>query len=231
MNRETILLVEDDRVAQEATAFHLEQDNFDVVCVGTGEEAIRAVESRKPQLVLLDLMLPGMDGTEVCRQIKANPETREIPIVMLTSKDSEAEIVSGLEMGADDYVTKPFSPRVLLARVHAVLRRPDPLPSETHALPAIHVGPLTIDFERHKVEVKGKEIHLTGTEFKILHLLAESPGRAYPRQSIVEHVRGDSYSVTVRIVDVQMVSLRKKLGPLGDWIETVRGVGYRFKEA
>ena len=230
MNQETILLVEDERDIQELLKFHLKRENLMVETAGTGEDALRYLKSHAPSLVLLDLMLPGMDGLEVCRRLKAQPETREIPIIMLTAKDSEADIVTGLEMGAADYVCKPFSPRVLVARIRSVLRRPvDPLADDASG-PAIEIGPLTVDPERHKVEIKGKEIHLTYTEFRILHLLAASAGRAFTRQQIVDQVRGESYAVTERIVDVQMVSLRKKLGPLGDWIETVRGVGYRFKE-
>lgn len=230
MNRETILLVEDERDIQELLKFHLERDNFEVATADDAAKAFDFVRQRIPHLVLLDLMLPDLDGTEVCRRLKAQPETRDVPIVMLTAKDGEADVVAGLEMGADDYVTKPFSPRVLLARIHAVLRRPDAAPAENHAVPAIRIGHLTIDFDRHKVQIRGKDVPVTCTEFRILQLLAESPGRAFSRKFIVEHVRGDSYAVTARIVDVQMVSLRKKLGPLGDWIETVRGVGYRFKE-
>ncbi len=229
MNKETILLVEDERDIQELLKFSLEREDFEVEAVGTGEDALRHLKNNTPSLLLLDLMLPGIDGLEVCRRVKAQPETREIPIIMLTAKDSEADIVTGLEMGADDYMTKPFSPRVLVARIHSVLRRPV-TPVEEEKGPVIRIGPLTVDPERHKVEIKGKEIHLTYTEFRILHLLAENAGRAFTRQQIVDQVRGESYAVTERIVDVQMVSLRKKLGNLGDWIETVRGVGYRFKE-
>ena len=231
MTRETILLVEDEHDIRELLKFHLERYNLAVEAVENGENALQALKSRGVSLILLDLMLPGIDGLEVCRRLKAQPETREIPIIMLTAKDSEADIVAGLEMGAADYVCKPFSPRVLMARIHAVLRRPTTDAAADTAGPVIKIGPLTVDPGRHKVEIKGKEIQLTYTEFRILRLLAESPGRAFSRQQIVDQVRGESYSVTERIVDVQMVSLRKKLGPLGDWIETVRGVGYRFREA
>ena len=231
MTRETILLVEDEHDIRELLKFHLERYNLAVEAVENGENALQALKSRGVSLILLDLMLPGIDGLEVCRRLKAQPETREIPIIMLTAKDSEADIVAGLEMGAADYVCKPFSPRVLMARIHAVLRRPTTDAAADTAGPVIKIGPLTGDPGRHKVEIKGKEIQLTYTEFRILRLLAESPGRAFSRQQIVDQVRGESYSVTERIVDVQMVSLRKKLGPLGDWIETVRGVGYRFREA
>lgn len=230
MNRETILLVEDEQDIQELLKFHLEREHFSVITADTGEDALNVLQTRTPGLILLDLMLPGINGTEVCRRLMANPETREIPIIMLTAKDSEADIIAGLEMGAADYITKPFSPRILIARIHAVLRRPEPAPANGEISPAIQLGPLTIDPDRHKVEIKGKEVPLTCTEFRILQLLAESPGRAFTRQQIVDQVRGESYAVTERIVDVQMVSLRKKLRNLGDWIETVRGVGYRFKE-
>ena len=230
MARESILLVEDEHDIRELLKFHLERENLAVEAYEKGEDALAALKTRGVSLVLLDLMLPGIDGLEVCRRLKAQPETREIPIIMLTAKDSEADIVAGLEMGAADYVCKPFSPRVLMARIRAVLRRPATDVLNDTAGPAITIGSLTIDPGRHKVEIKGKEIPLTFTEFRILRLLAESPGRAFSRAQIVDHVRGESYSVTERIVDVQMVSLRKKLGPLGDWIETVRGVGYRFRE-
>ena len=231
MTRENILLVEDEHDIRELLKFHLERENLAVEAVEDGESALRALKAHGVSLILLDLMLPGIDGLEVCRRLKAQPETREIPIIMLTAKDSEADIVAGLEMGAVDYVCKPFSPRVLMARIHAVLRRPTPATAGETAGPGISIGALTVDPGRHKVEIKGKEIQLTYREFRILRLLAESPGRAFSRQQIVDQVRGESYSVTERIVDVQMVSLRKKLGSLGDWIETVRGVGYRFREA
>ena len=231
MARESILLVEDEHDIRELLKFHLERENLAVEAYEKGEDALASLKTRGVSLVLLDLMLPGIDGLEVCRRLKAQPETREIPIIMLTAKDSEADIVAGLEMGAADYVCKPFSPRVLMARIRAVLRRPATDVLTDTAGPAITIGALTIDPGRHKVEIKGKEVPLTFTEFRILRLLAESPGRAFSRAQIVDQVRGESYSVTERIVDVQMVSLRKKLGPLGDWIETVRGVGYRFREA
>ena len=230
MHKDTILLVEDEHDIQDLLKFHLENENFSVSAVDTGEDALNFLKSSSAALVLLDLMLPGIDGLEVCRRLKAHPDTRDIPIVMLTAKDSEADIVAGLEIGATDYVCKPFSPRVLLARIHAVLRRPSVVAASENAGPVIEIGPLTVDPGRHKIEIKGKEIPLTLTEFRILHLLAENSGRAFSRRQIVDQVRGESYTVTERIVDVQMVSLRKKLGNLGDWVETVRGVGYRFKE-
>ena len=181
-----------------------------------------------PDLVLLDLMLPGLDGLEVCRSLKQDPHTRNLPIVMLTAKGEEADIVAGLELGADDYVTKPFSLRVLLARLRAVLRRrnaaplPETAPITLHEL-EIHPG-------RHEVLVQGYSVDLTATEFRLLNLLARRPGWVFTRSQIVNEIHGDDYSVTERAVDVQMVSLRKKLGPCGKYLETVRGIGYRFKD-
>jgi two-component system phosphate regulon response regulator PhoB len=230
MNSERILLVEDERDIQELLKFHLEHEGYAVTAVGTGQDALQALSADSPDLILLDLMLPDISGTDICRQLKATPETSDIPIIMLTAKDSEADIIAGLEMGAIDYVTKPFSPRVLVARIHTALRRPDPDTTDTDVAPLIHIGPLTIDAHRHKVEIKGKEVSLTCTEFRILQILAANPGYAYSREHIVNHIHGESYVVTKRIVDVQMVNLRKKLGRFGDWIETVRGIGYRFKE-
>ena len=231
MNSEPILFGEDEHDLQELLKLHLAREHIAVETADTGEDALQILKSKGGfSLVLLDLMLPGINGLEVCRQLKAQPDTRDIPIIMLTAKDNEADIVAGLEMGAADYVTKPFSPRVLIARIHAVLRRPVPAFPDTENTPVIKAGPITIDPARHKVVIKDKDVPLTYTEFRILSLLAGNPGYAFTRHQIVDQVRGESYAVTERIVDVQMVSLRKKLGKLGDWIETVRGVGYRFKE-
>ena len=192
MPRESILLVEDEHDIRELLKFHLERENLAVEACENGEDALAALKTRSVSLVLLDLMLPGIDGLEVCRRLKAQPETRDVPIIMLTAKDSEADIVTGLEMGAADYICKPFSPRVLMARIRAVLRRPATDVLNDTAGPAITVGVLTIDPGRHKVEIKGKEVPLTFTEFRILRLLAESPGRAFSRAQIVDHVRGES---------------------------------------
>ena len=194
----------------------------------SGEEALKAVKAARPDLLVLDLMLPGLDGLEVCRSLKQDPQTRNLPIVMLTAKGEEADIVAGLELGADDYVTKPFSLRVLLARLRAVLRRrsaaplPETAPITTHEL-EIHPG-------RHEVLVQGRPVDVTATEFRLLNLLARRPGWVFTRSQIVNEIHGNDYSVTERAVDVQMVSLRKKLGPCGKYLETVRGIGYRFKD-
>lgn len=228
MARESILVVEDEQDIQELVSYNLKRDGYDVSVVGSGEEAIAAVRKSLPDLVLLDLMLPGLDGREVCRELKGDPETRHIPVVMLTARGEESDIVAGLEMGADDYVTKPFSPKVLSARVGAVLRRrsrPDVGEDEV-----IIIDDLVIHPGKHEVKVSGELAPLTSTEFKILHFLARRPSWVYTRRQIVQGVHGEDHPVLDRSIDVQIASLRKKLGPAGDRVETVRGVGYRFSE-
>jgi two-component system phosphate regulon response regulator PhoB len=182
---------------------------------------------KQPDLIILDLMLPGIDGLQVCKILKAGDKTRHIPIVMLTAKGEEANIVTGLEIGADDYITKPFSGKVLVARVRRLLRR---MTERTDEKRLVKIHELVIDLARHEVLVAGKPVELTVTEFNILHTLAKRPGRVFTRYQIVDALHGDDYIVTERAVDVQMVSLRKKLGLCSKYIETVRGVGYRFKE-
>jgi two-component system phosphate regulon response regulator PhoB len=228
MAKKSILVVEDEDDIRELLRYNLAKEGYQVTCSASGEEALKAVRVSLPDLVLLDLMLPGLDGLEVCRSLKQDPQTRNLPIVMLTAKGEEADIVVGLELGADDYVTKPFSLRVLLARLRAVLRRHSaPPPSETAPL-TIHE--LVIHPGRHEVLVQGLPVDLTATEFRLLNLLARRPGWVFTRSQIVNEIHGDDYPVTERAVDVQMVSLRKKLGPSGKYLETVRGIGYRCKE-
>jgi two-component system alkaline phosphatase synthesis response regulator PhoP len=228
MAKESILVVEDEDDIRELLRYNLVKEGYRVTGAASGEAALKAVRVALPDLVLLDLMLPGLDGLEVCRSLKQDPQTRNLPIVMLTAKGEEADIVAGLELGADDYVTKPFSLRVLLARLRAVLRRrsaavlPETAPITMHEL-EIHPG-------RHELLVQGRPVDLTATEFRLLNLLARRPGWVFTRSQIVNEIHGDDYSVTERAVDVQMVSLRKKLGPCGNYLETVRGIGYRFKD-
>jgi two-component system phosphate regulon response regulator PhoB len=234
MLKQSVLVVEDDDDIRELVSYNLLKEGYQVAGVASGEDALAAVAAKPPDLVLLDLMLPGLDGLSVCRQLKGDPATEPLPVVMLTAKGEEADIVAGLNLGADDYVTKPFSPKVLLARVQAVLRRAaarqaagdeDEEPDET-----IEIRELTIHLGRHEVSVRGKPVELTATEFKLLHFLAQRPGWVFTRQQILDGVHGDTYAATDRAVDVQVVGLRRKLGPAGSYIETVRGVGYRFKE-
>jgi two-component system alkaline phosphatase synthesis response regulator PhoP len=228
MAKETILVVEDEEDIRELLKYNLEKEGYQVFGAATGEEALKNVRDRLPDLILLDLMLPGIDGLDVCRRLKGEAQTRHLPIVMLTAKGEEADIVTGLELGADDYVTKPFSPRVLLARLRAALRRRSlPLPPATAPLKA---DELVIHPGRHEVLLKGQPILLTVTEFRLLHLLVRQPGWVFTRSQIVNEVHGDDYPVSDRSIDVQIVSLRKKLGGFGSHLETVRGIGYRFKE-
>jgi len=226
MPGERILVVEDEEEIQELIAYNLKKESYQVTCVGDGEKAVKAAEATRPDLLVLDLMLPGLGGLEVCKRLKRNPDTERIPIIMLTARGEEADIVTGLELGADDYITKPFSLKIFVTRVKAVLRRSGAAP-EDHALAS---GGLEIHPGRHEVRVDGKVVPLTVTEFNILKFLARRPGWVFTRGQIVEAVRGEDYAVTDRAVDFQVVGLRKKLGPAADRIETVRGVGYRFRE-
>lgn len=227
MAREHILVVDDEEDILELVRYNLSKSGYQATCVTSGEDALNLAGSKMPALIILDLMLPGIEGLDVCRLLKNNPATQHIPIVMLTAKGEEPDIVAGLELGADDYITKPFSPRVLVARVKAVLRRKKAAADEDIA---IKVRDITIDSRRHEVAVKGKPVELTHTEFSILNLLARRPGWVFTRNQIIDAVRGGDYAVTERSVDVQVVGLRKKLGHCGEYIETVRGVGYRFKD-
>lgn len=228
MAHESILAVEDDEDILELLKYNLTKEGYQITAVTSGEEGLQLARSTVPDLILLDLMLPEMDGLEVCRRLKIDSKTRHIPIIMLTAKGEETDVVTGLELGADDYITKPFSTRVLLARVRTVLRRRRTAPPGEDALLKIHE--LVIDPGRHEVLLRGQAVDLTATEFRLLHLLARRPGWVLTRANIVEGLHGNDYPVTDRAVDVKIVALRKKLGSAADYIETVRGVGYRFKE-
>jgi two-component system phosphate regulon response regulator PhoB len=225
--RERILVVDDEEDLLELVSYNLSKEGYRVSCVATGEEALAEARKSLPELIVLDLLLPTVDGLEVCRLLKSDSKTQHIPIIMLTAKSEEADIVSGLELGADDYLTKPFSPRVLLARIKALLRRK---PDSADDSASIRVRELMIHPGRHEVLIDGQPVDLTYTEFKLLHFLARKPGWAFTRSQIVDAVKGEDYPVTERSVDVQVVGLRKKLGDCGAYIETVRGVGYRFRE-
>ncbi len=228
MAKQKILAVDDEEDILELLRFNLTKEGFSVTGASSGEEALKSALSHKPDLILLDLLLPGMDGLEVARRLKKEEPTKEIPIIMVTAKGEEADIVTGLEVGAEDYITKPFSRKVLIARVRAVLRRKTAAPADDQEVLTVH--DLTIHPGRREVLVKGKPVVLTFTEFGILNFLARRPGWVFTRSQIVDAVKGDEYFVTDRAVDVQIVGLRKKLGSAARVIDTVRGVGYRFKE-
>jgi two-component system, OmpR family, alkaline phosphatase synthesis response regulator PhoP len=228
MQAKTILVVDDEQDIRELIRYNLVKEGYRVDCVATGEEALRRARAAAPDVILLDLMLPGVDGLEVCKRLKSDRRTAGAPVIMLTAKGEDADVVSGLELGADDYVIKPFSPRVLLARIKAVVRRREEAPEDAQAI--VQRGALTIDPARHQVLVGEEPANVTALEMRILLALARRPGLVLTRYQIVDATQGEGVGVTDRSVDVHMVSLRRKLGPAGALIETVRGVGYRFKE-
>jgi len=228
MAGETILVVEDDADILELMQFQLEREGYRVRLARTVAEARAALARATPALMLLDLMLPDGNGLDFCRALHAAPATQALPVVMLTARDDDTDVVAGLEVGADDYVTKPFSPRILLARVRAVLRRRQAEPEDAAAL--LVRGPVRIDRTHYGVHIEGRAVTLTLSEFRILELLARRPGVVFSRYQIVDAVHGSDYPVTDRSVDVQIVGLRRKLGKHAGLVETVRGVGYRFQE-
>jgi two-component system phosphate regulon response regulator PhoB len=228
MSKERILVVDDEEDILELVRYNLAKEGYHVTGAVTGEEALKKAGAEAFDLIVLDLMLPGIDGLEVAKKLKSNRATEQVPIVMLSAKGEEADIVTGLELGADDYITKPFSPKVLIARVRTALRRKYITPDDHDAL--VHIHNLEIHPGRRSVLANGNPVDLTFTEFQVLNILARRPGWVFTRGQIVDAVRGDDYPVTDRSVDVQIVGLRKKLGSCGKYIETVRGVGYRFRE-
>jgi len=227
-----LLIVEDEPEIAELIEFHAERAGMRARTIHSGRLALEVLRREKPDLVILDLMLPDLDGLEVCRRMKQNEETRSIPIVMVTAKGEEADVVAGIELGAEDYVTKPFSPRVLMARLRNVLRRHGPVeeaPTRAERLVLLG-GRLVIDIDRHEVVVESKKTDLTLTEFGILHYLASRPGFVRTRDQIIAAVHGKSTVLSSRTVDVHVTALRRKLDALSECVETVRGVGYRFSE-
>jgi two-component system phosphate regulon response regulator PhoB len=226
MAKQHVLIVEDEEDIAELLEYNLERQGYFVDCAGTGEEGLDLTRETSPDLLILDLMLPGLSGMEVCRQLKRDARTEKIPVLMLTAKGEEEDIVAGFEAGADDYVTKPFRPKVLLARVKALLRRGGAKPAGEDEV--LTVDNLTIHPGRFEVHRDEEAVSLTRTEFRILHYLASRPGWVFSRSQIVKAVHGDDYPVTGRAVDVQVAALRKKLGEAGGLIQTVRGVGYRM---
>jgi two-component system alkaline phosphatase synthesis response regulator PhoP len=223
-----VLVVDDEEDLLELVRYNLAKEGYQVECVASGELALKSARRQPPDLIVLDLMLPAVDGLEVCRRLKSEGKTRDVPIIMLTAKSEERDMIVGLECGADDYITKPFSPRVLSARVKALLRRRE-TQRKSELETTIEVHELSIHPGRHEVKLAGRLVELTYTEFALLQFLAKRPGWAYTRPQIVDAVKGEDYPVTERSVDVQVAGLRKKLGTYGSYIETVRGVGYRFR--
>jgi two-component system alkaline phosphatase synthesis response regulator PhoP len=225
--KSTILVIDDEEDIRELIRYNLSKEGYRVECAMSGEEGLEMLRSLTPDMIILDLMLPGIDGLEVCRQLKADQTLRQIPVIMVTARGDEPDVVSGLELGADDYVSKPFSPKVLLARVKSVFRRGRGASVDADEI--LTHGGLVVNPKRREVRVDEQLTELTNTEFKLLHFLMRQPGLVFTRDQIVEGVHGDDYPVTDRSVDVQVVGLRKKLGLYGAHVETVRGVGYRFK--
>ena len=228
MSRQSVLVVEDEEDIMEVIRFNLEKEGYEVNQALSGEKALQVIENNLPSLVLLDLMLPGINGLDLCRIFKQNDRTKAIPVIMLTAKSEDADIVAGLEMGAEDYITKPFSPRVLVARVRTILRRRESGVKDDSSV--IQVEGMQIHPGRHEVTMGENVVDLTPSEFRILHYLARRPGWVYSRDQIIDAIRGHGYVVTDRAIDVQVVGLRKKLGDYGKFIETVRGIGYRFRD-
>ena len=227
MDNKKILIVEDEFDILKLIEFNIKKEGFDVIAVSDGESAIKEVRSNKPDLILLDLMLPGISGLDVCHLIQKDTELSQIPILMLTAKGEESDIVRGLEAGADDYVVKPFSIKVLLARIKALLRRDISQDADKQKAPLVFDG-LSIHAGKRIVKVDGKIIDLTYMEFQILFTLASHSNWVYTRSQLIDEIRGDNYIVTDRSIDFQFVGLRKKLGEASKYIKTVRGVGYRF---
>ncbi len=222
-----ILVVDDEPDLLELVRVSLVKAGFQVETAATGRAAIEKLEAAPPDLLVLDLMLPDVSGNEICRKVRGHPALSDLPVVMLTAKSEEVDRVVGFELGADDYVAKPFSPRELALRVAAVLRRRAAAPGAGRS---IEHGVLRIDPERHRCFVKGEEIELTAKEFRLLEVLMSRPGRVMTRERLLDEVWGSEITVTSRTIDTHLKRLREKLGPAGDLIETVRGVGYRFAE-
>jgi two-component system phosphate regulon response regulator PhoB len=226
--RETILVVEDEDDILDVIQYNLQREGFDVLAARTGIDGLRRMRTDDPDLVLLDLMLPGLDGLDVCQRIKEDPLTRSTPIVIVSARGEESDVVLGLGLGADDYITKPFSPRELMARVRAVLRR-GPLKVERGAGDRVVRDGVIIDAARHALEVDGEDISITATEMRLLHYLASHPGRVFTRDQLLSRVVGDRAVVIDRNIDVHVGAVRRKLGRHRALIQTVRGVGYRFQ--
>ena len=224
-----ILIIEDEPDITEVLKYNLEKNHYHVSTAGSGEDGLAAARDSLPDLILLDLMLPGIDGLEVCRKLREDPRTRDLLIIMLTAKGTEADVVVGLTLGADDYIVKPFSTSELMARIRAVLRRVEPREGDAEG-EDLSAGPIAVDLRKHEVRLDGKAVELTLSEFKLLTFLMKKKGRVFTRDQLLVAVVGPDVFVTARNIDVHVAALRKKLGKYGSYIVTVRGVGYRFEE-
>ncbi len=225
-----VLIIEDEEDLREIMRYNFEREGYEVIAVESGEDGLAAAKNENPDILLLDLMLPKMSGLDVCRELKQDKATKKIPIIMVSAKGEEADIVCGLELGADDYVAKPYSPRVLLARVRALLRRSESSTSDHDENDDIVIDGLHINKNKHKISIDGEVVELTKSEFSLLFFLASNRGWVFTRFQIVNAIRGERYVVTERAIDVQIVGLRKKIGAYGQLIETIRGIGYKFKD-
>lgn len=228
-NRKKIIVVEDEADILDLLQFNLSREGFKVTTSRDGEDGLQKIRKEAPDLVILDLMLPSIDGIEVCRRMKADPVCRNIPVIILTAKSEESDVILGLGVGADDYITKPFSPKELVARVRAVLRRSNPK-NEQLTADRIVRGGVTIDPSRHEVTIDDVPVTFTATEFRLLHFLASHPGIVFTRDHLLSRAIGEDAVVIDRNIDVHIRSIRKKMGPHRDLIETIRGVGYRFSD-
>jgi DNA-binding response OmpR family regulator len=228
--KKRILVVDDEKDLVDLVTYNLQRNGFDVLSAHDGNEALDLASRERPDLVILDLMLPGLDGTEVARRLKADSRTSHIPLVMLTAKGEETDVVVGLTLGADDYITKPFSMKILLARLNTVLRRAETGGSDAEEAGIIKAGPLAIDPAKHEVTVNGDPVKLTLTEFKLLSALVSARGRVLTRDQLMDKAMGTDVFVTDRAIDVHITAIRKKLGPANWLVRTVRGVGYRLQE-
>jgi len=231
MAKKKILVVEDDRDISELITYNLEREGYEIACLYDGSRVVDFVNKRKPEIIILDLMLPEVDGLDICRTLKSDPDTKHIPIIMLTAKSEEADVVVGLQMGADDYITKPFSPKVLVARIKAIVRRISDVQLLSVSSENVRsFGDFNIDLLKHKISYKNQEVKLTSIEFDIVEFLSRSPGRVWSREQILDNVWKEGKFIIDRAVDVHVRGLRKKLGKAENYVETVRGVGYRFKD-
>jgi two-component system phosphate regulon response regulator PhoB len=226
MSKQSILIIEDERALVEVLTYNLRKEGFDVHSATDGQDGLRRAQTTLPDLIVLDLMLPVIEGLEVCRVLKSGVRTRDIPLLMLTARSEEVDEIVGFQMGADDYVTKPFKIKPLIQRIKALLRRKKTASSEVDVVSA---GGIEIDRAQHRATVEGQELNLTPTEFRLLWALVRQPGRAFSRHELMETAMGDDALVLERTIDVHVKSLRQKLAGRAEQIETVRGVGYRYR--